>query len=454
MTGISIFCFKEEPMHKGFYDYSMKQAYMMTEGTARGKEILDDARYILKDCPEEQDYSRLHEVTAAEQEVGRLLSQMPEDDRLLSLLEEIEERLANDMVYAGGEDMSLSLKAMERSLHGGEHMTLAAKSLNIFVSDEEAVCNFGYEPEDLVKAAAPLQTCRVPNEIQKLLKMLKREPGFVDESEASEEEREMNSRNKKGEVYRPMAQAAWWDEWASLTGHLLEALPKSEDDALWRFVGAALEPADSDLRFARFDPHRNRIILYLDNIVSRCRSSGISFEAGFYAAYAKARFLASFYHWMEGYGNDNSVWRHRDFWSLSIREGLSDYFAYTWCRMNAEIPAGADERQKNRAAGFNKMAEYLENSWKCRGFPGFPAASAQVFRAWELFGTEEGEGNPWLSDDSPAYRVIYAQVTAPDGSEGWKSSEDALLKAWKSFRASWVKKVVQDLKNMEEPDEN
>ena len=75
-------------------------------------------------------------------------------------------------------------------------MTLAAKSLNIFVSDEEAVCNFGYEPEDLVKAAAPLQTCRVPNEIQKLLKMLKREPGFVDESEASEEEREMNSRNK------------------------------------------------------------------------------------------------------------------------------------------------------------------------------------------------------------------------------------------------------------------
>lgn len=441
-------------MQKGFYDYSLRQAYLMTRGTMRGKEILNAAKYILKDYPKEMDISRLHEVTQAEHEVNRLLGQMPEDDRMLSFLERIGERLTNDIAFAGGGG-DISLTELEHALRVKEHTALAEQSLNIFVSDENTYDNYGYEPEDIQKAASSFRTHHVPAEIQKFLKMLKKEPGFVDESEASEEEREMNSWNEKGEVYRPMAQVEWWDDWTSLTGHLLETLPESDDDTLWRFVGAALVPADSDLRFARFDSHRNRIILYLDNIVFRCRSSGIPFEAGFYAAYAKARFLASFYYWMEGYGSDTSIWRYRDGWSLSIREGLSDYFAYTWCRMNAEIPADADEKQKNRAAGFGKMAEYLENTWKGRGFPGFPAASAQVYRAWELFGTkEEGAEKPWLSDDSLTYRVIYAQVTAPDESEGWEPSRKALLQVWKSFRAAWVKKLVQDLKNREKSDED
>lgn len=36
-------------MQKGFYDYSLRQAYLMTRGTMRGKEILNAAKYILKD---------------------------------------------------------------------------------------------------------------------------------------------------------------------------------------------------------------------------------------------------------------------------------------------------------------------------------------------------------------------------------------------------------------------
>lgn len=229
-------------MQKGFYDYSLRQAYLMTRGTMRGKEILNAAKYILKGCPMETDISRLQEVRRAEHEVNRLLGQMPEDDRMLSLLERIEERLANDIAFAGGGG-DISLTELKHALRVKEHTALAEQSLNIFVSDENTYDNYGYEPEDIQKAASSFRTHHVPVEIQKFLKMLKKEPGFVDASEASEEEREMNSWNEKGEVYRPMAQVEWWDDWTSLTGHLLETLPESDDDTLWRFVGAALVPA-------------------------------------------------------------------------------------------------------------------------------------------------------------------------------------------------------------------
>ena len=409
-------------MKHEIYMYDPVSEYREYEGTGFAGDMLGTARNILEN---EKDCSKIDAAVLMESAGKKTLKTMErvmDNEQLLAMLEQLGRRLVSDF------SPMHSVPEAEAAWHS---IAEKLRGLSVMISSS---CfhpqSLGYGEEDVKKK---IEECTRRNDcpapVFELWKHLALEPDVEDRTPSGEAP-DMDAEER-------------WDEWVnkyrSLLGDLRSCLCNDLDEVYWELYSMAMGTFYLDNPLSAYRPSRNRVVLYIYPLLARYFKWGIPFETALGIAWAREIFHVFHYEWMTALSG-RAAWRQGNIgmkWIDTLKKGLADYFAYTWCRMEEKANKGPDGHLTTAARNFSMAAVHMAG-WIDREFPGWPYAGAKVYLAQELYG-EKKDANPWQAEDSSSYAVLYETLFPSENH--WENAQAEMMKIWKQYREKWMKKV-------------
>lgn len=418
-------------MELGIYRYDMENAYRAGKGTKRADMILSAARYIMKDDRRYETMNRSDILCQAEFRIQNLLEDLAARDRLLSMLEWIGSRLASDLSKNGtGFDIDKARSVFAIKMQG----------LSAVFSDAVITDYYGW---GLNKVRKMVSECVKQESFPSAVRALEdhfREMPRQDVKDISPEK--IKSHPKSG---RWSGSDSLWSLWHrryyDIVERLGQELNDESDEMYWDLYAMASTPRIESIRLGGYDSTMNRVSLYLYPIAEKAKKDKVSFETVLGEVWAHELFHACHCFWMEAAAGEKA-WTRKNishWWRDTVKEGLADYFAYTWCRMEENRKHSQNGYRKSYDYDFSKAAANLYESWIHEKFPGWPYAGAKVYLVADMFEGRDS-GNPWWAGDSPSYAVLYETLFPIKNN--WKGACKKFLDIWKQYRSRWMGRMI------------
>lgn len=419
-------------MELEIYRYDMENAYSAGKGTKRADMILSAARYIMKDDRRYETMNRSDILSQAEFRIQNLLEDLADNDRILSMLEWIGARLFSDLSknYAGF-DADRARSVFDMKMQG----------LSAVYSDAVITDSYGWslaEVRKMVSKCVKKEDC--PRVVRELEAHFREMPRKGAKTISLEDIRNEQIFSRLSGLDREWFR--WYYIYYDCVKRLGQELNDESNEMYWELYNMALTPRSGSVRLGCYDPAMNRVILYLYPIAEKAKKDKVSFETVLGEVWAHELFHACHCFWMEASAG-GKAWTRTNIsrrWMDTMKEGLADYFAYTWCRMEKtrEHPQNNGYR-RSYDYDFSKTAANLAKSWTDTKFPGWPYAGAKVYLAADIFEGRDS-GNPWQADDSPSFAVLYE--TLKPARSSWKDACEKFLDIWKQYRRRWMGRMT------------